>query len=348
LNWPLDRLRAIFRAYADVDFPTSGAPLYAAIADRLAGDDDLLAIAANVRDGQPPPNLLFAAVHCLLLSADSHPLAAYYPDLTPEPLPAAEAFPHFQDFCIQHRAKIADLIQTHLVQTNVLERSGLLLPAFATAAEALATTEVAVMEIGASAGLNLLWDRYHYHYGITPWGDPSSSVHIHVETRGERPLPLLPHALRSVWRKGIDLDPVDLSDHRALLWQRALIWPERIDRQERLQAAREIMLAEPVHIVEGDATQLLPALLAEAPPHVPLIVFASYTLYQFPKEARTRVVDLVAGHARMRPTVLITLGTNRMGQPHGTLELTHFDGSSPRTDVLAHAHPHGLWIEWLA
>ncbi len=352
-TWPIDRLRAIFRAYADVDFPTSGAPLYAAIADRLADDEELLMLAATTREGQPPPNLLFAAVHYLLLSDVEHPLAAFYPDITPGPKPASDAFPPFRNFCHEHRDALTAIIQSRLVQTNVLERSALLLPAFASAATALNTSEFATIEIGASAGLNLLWDRYHYTYGAntygaTSWGDSASTVNITSELRSDHPLSRIPSDLHATWRKGVDLDPVDLADQDALQWQRALIWPERIDRQHRLQAARAMMLADPVEIVKGDAVQLLPALLAEAPTDVPLLVFASYTLYQFPKEARTRVVELIVDHGRAHPTALVTLGTLRMGEPHGTLELTLFDRAEPRTTKLAHTHPHGLWLEWLA
>lgn len=347
-TWPVDRLRAIFRSYADVDFPTSDAPLYAAIADKVADDDEMLALAANVRDGQPPPNLLFAAVHYLLLQGVQHPLANFYPDITTDAGAPAEAFPHFQDFCIQHRDTIMRQVQSRLVQTNVLERSALLLPAFAVAASIFETTAIATLEIGASAGLNLLWDRYRYDYGATAWGDPSSPVSMSCDVRGDGALPDLPADLRSVWRLGVDLDPVNLRDDDALLWQRALIWPERVDRQRRLAAARNLMFAEPVIVHKGDATQLLPAILAEAPATAPLVVFASYTLYQFSKDARTRVVDLVAGRARMHPTILVTLGTNRMGQPHGTLELRRFDTSSPHTTDLAHVHPHGLWLKWLS
>lgn len=351
-TWSLDRLRAIFRAYADVDFPTSGAPLYAAIADKLADDDDLLALAATTREGQPPPNLIFAAVHYLLLSGVEHTLRTYYPDLTPDPAPAADAFPHFRNFCLEHRDEVTRIIQSRLVQTNVLERSALLLPGFASEAAPLNTTEFATIEIGASAGLNLLWDRYHYSfaanaYGDVTWGDDESPVAISIDVRDERALPPIPSDLRATWRIGVDLDPVDLADEDAVLWQRALIWPERIDRQHRLQAAREMMLASPVQVVKGDAVQLLPSLLAEAPTDVPLVVFASYTLYQFPKEARARVVDLIAAHARTHPTALITLGTLRMGEPHGTLELTLFNDGQLRTTALAHGHPHGVWIEWL-
>jgi hypothetical protein len=339
-------LRAIFRHYADVDFPAAGAPLYAAIADNIAGDDVVMALASVVRPGQPPPNLLFAAVHELLLSGVEHPLGGYYPDVTPSPLPRAEAGPHFRDFCLTHRERIVELVRARLVQTNVLERCGLLLPAIAEAASA--SHELAIIEIGASAGLNLLWDRYFYDYGAITWGDPSSPVSLLIELRGSTPLPHIPADLRTAWRAGIDINPVDLRDPEAMLWQRALMWPERIDRQRRLEAARAIMGEDLPRIIAGDAAVLLPSLLDEVPHELPLVVFASFTLYQFTPDSRERVMSAIAGHvsATGRPVSLITVDIRR-GDAHATIARTWFEHDRRREQTRARGHPHGAWIEWM-
>jgi|CXWL01.1.fsa_nt_gi hypothetical protein len=345
--WTPERLHGIFRHYADVDFPGSGGFLYAAIADRLADDAEVLEMAATVRAGQPPPNLLYAAVHALLLSGVDHPLSSYYPDLTPTPLPKEDAYPPFRDFCMQHKDRVVEIVQSRLVQTNVLERCGLLLPAFAAAAGALGTDELAMVEIGASAGLNLLWDRYHYTYGDATWGDASSSVHLEIEVRGEEALPPPQPALRAVWRRGVDLNPVDLRDPDALLWQRALMWPERLDRQQRLEAARTMFATDPPMVVAGDAVDLLPALIAEAPPDTPLCVFASYTLYQFLPQAREWILEILERQSASRPIALITLDS-RIGDAHGTVTLTLFkDGARKATSDIARGHPHGMWVEWI-
>lgn len=348
ITFSLEQLQDVFGAYARSEFRDASAFLYADITEHLAEDRELLALAATVRDGQPPPNLLFAAVHYLLLSGVEHPLRAFYPDLTPEPAPSDEAFGPFRDFCLEHRDALTTIIQSRLVQTNVLERCGLLLPAFAHAAAALQTTEFAAIEIGASAGLNLLWDRYHYSYGAATWGDDTSPVSIPVDLRGEHPLPRIPKHLRATWRIGVDLDPVDLASDDAVLWQRALIWPERIDRQQRLQDARALMLADPVEIVAGDAVQHLPRILERAPAELPLIIFASYTLYQFPSEARREVMKMVAQHARRHSLALVTLNTRVYGDGHGVVDVTTYDGEARTTVDVARGHPHGTWIEWLS
>ena len=337
----------MFRHYAEVDFPAASAPLYAAIAREVAGDPDLLALVARRRPGQPAVNLLFAAVHYLLLSGAAHPLAAYYPDLTDAPLPRGEAYPQFRAFCAEHAASIVEIVGSRLVQTNVLERCGLLLPAFAAAAKALGGTELAMIEIGASAGLNLLWDRYFYDYGAFTWGDPASAVWLEIEVRGSASLPVIPPDLRAGWRAGIDLDPVDLLDADATLWQRALMWPERRDRQRRIDAVLPIVRADPARVVAGDACDKLAALLQEAPASRPLCLLASYSLYQFSPDACDRLFEIIEAHAAARPVALVTVDLARIGDAYGSVALTIFEGGARRETLLARGHPHGNWIEWL-
>ncbi len=342
-------LKSIFRRYAETDFPSANAFFYAPIACDVADDDDLIDFVAERRPGQPAPNLLFAAVHYLLLSGVEHPLRAYYPDLTAEPLPAADAFPQFRDFCMTHRDDVRAIVASRLVQTNVLERCTCLLPAFATAAKTLGGGEgLAMIEIGASAGFNLLWDRYRYEYGVAgSWGDAPSTVQLNCEVRGDVPLPALPADLETAWSTGIDLDPVDIDDDDAVLWQRALIWPDRVDRRERMDAAIAIARAHPVRILEGDALELLPAVIAEAPMELPLVIAASFTLYQFSREARAGIDVIIGAAARSRPMALVTMDVDRGTGGDAVIDITLFGGGEARPRRLARSHPHGAWIEWL-
>src|SRR5688500_15856651 len=120
-----------FRYYAETEF-AGYAPLYAELSRQVADDPELLRIAAFTQIGQYPPNMLFAAVHYLLLRGESHPLSAYYATRTADPLPPEEeAFPLFRDFCLNHEPDIKSLLETRLVQTNEVGRSACLVPAFA-------------------------------------------------------------------------------------------------------------------------------------------------------------------------------------------------------------------------
>jgi hypothetical protein len=144
----LEGLARRFRAFASRKC-AGVSPLYAALGAALAGD-------------RAPPNMLFAAVHALLLdTARDDPLAAHYASLTPHPKPPEDAFSAFKAFCRKHEDAIAALLARRAVSTNEVGRSACLMPAYARVA-ALAGEPLRIVEVGASAGLNLLWDRYAY------------------------------------------------------------------------------------------------------------------------------------------------------------------------------------------
>jgi hypothetical protein len=156
-----DRLARTFHRFAELECLGMSA-LYESLCHSLAEDRDLLAIAADARPGQPVPNLFMAAVHWLLMKGAQHPLKDYYPDISPEMTAHGDPYPSFRSFCLEHSEEIVDLVSTRLVQTNVVRRCAVLLPAFAVAMGRDAGQPLSLVEIGASAGLNLLWDRYSY------------------------------------------------------------------------------------------------------------------------------------------------------------------------------------------
>src|SRR5688500_11079371 len=135
----------------------TSSPLYRELANVVAGDAELLGIASSCRRGQSPHLLFLAAVHSLVLQRPGHVLERYYASVGGTQ-PAADAGPAFRDFCLEHRAQVEALVSTRLVQTSVVKRSMLLRIALAEIARE--TDEVALLEVGASAGLNLSFDRY--------------------------------------------------------------------------------------------------------------------------------------------------------------------------------------------
>jgi hypothetical protein len=143
----------------------------------------------------------------------------------------------------------------------------------------------------------------------------------------------------------VDLDPIDLRDEDSVLWLRALIWPEHEERHARLRAAAAIAREQTPKIVRGDAVELLPGLLEQAPEAASLVVYATHSLYQLPRQGVARIVESLAEHARQRPVWLLALeGT---GPNCSEFARVLFDGDSRRTHKLANASPHGWWIEWL-
>lgn len=151
----MDDRRGEFEWYAD--WVADVSPLYARLARGIAERPRLLELCEGRRPGQPAPQLLFAAVHSLLLSGYDHPLAAFYPTCADDPTDPRVVDPisAFHSFCLSHESRVRDLVATRRGQTNEVGRSAVLLPAFEHVSRAAGRTPLALVEIGASAGLNL-------------------------------------------------------------------------------------------------------------------------------------------------------------------------------------------------
>ncbi len=321
--------------------------LYESLCHSLAEDRDLLAIAANARPGQPVPNLFMAAVHWLLLAGARHAVTDYYPDINSEGPARGDSYPSFRSFCRDRIDDITALISTRLVQTNVVRRCAVLLPAFAVAMGREQERPLSLVEIGASAGLNLLWDRYSYTYSDERrWGDPNSPVPLSSVIRGSLRPPLPESIPQVVFRVGLDLNPVDISDRYAVDWLRALVWPERVDEARMLEDALEMAKDDPPEILAGDALELLPEVLQGIPSDSTLCLYHTNTLNQFPSEARERFFGLVEEHGSVRDLSLISV-EGRAGHHHCAVELTQYRNGLKTNRRLADNDSHGNWIQWL-
>src|SRR5690625_5099837 len=128
--------------------------LYELLSLNIAQDEELLELASHVQDGQPIPNMLFGAIHYLLLKETEHSLRDFYLSIVNNPKPYQDAFPYFQDFCALHREQIIPILEQHLVQTNEVRRCAYLYPIFSLIYEKT-QKPLACIEIGTSAGLQL-------------------------------------------------------------------------------------------------------------------------------------------------------------------------------------------------
>lgn len=347
---PRERVVRAFRDFARIECPGSS-PLYERLSYAIAEDDELLALAAFARLGQPIPNMLFAAVHYLLLGGVRHPLAAFYPDL-PDPAGAAadegDPLPAFRSFCREHAETIRTLVRTRRVQTNEVRRCACLLPAFATVAERAPSHPLALVEVGTSAGLNLFWDHYRYDYGAAgSYGDETSPVVLRCEVRGSGRFPVIEQLPQVVARIGIDLRPVDVRDADEVLWLRALIWPEHAERVELLQRALDVVRREPPEMIAGDALEVLPDALGKVPADATLCVFHSLTLNQFSREGRSRFAALLAEQSRERTIFEVSFEYRQREEPLQLDVVRYVDGERAQETQLARCQPHGRWMEWV-
>jgi hypothetical protein len=339
--------------------------LYAAIGRGMAGDDDLL---ARVVDLGPAtkliPILLFAAVHDLALREPDLPLAAIYRGGPGDPWPA------FRAVLESRWDEIAAVVAVRTIQTNEVGRSGVLVPAIEAALED-GERRVALVEIGASAGLNLLLDRFGYRYtdgdgdgdgATTTAGRPDSPVQLTCEVRGPLHPPVQPDLPTITARLGIDLAPVDSTDEREARWLEACVWPLVPDRAARLRAAIDLARTDPPPMRAGDAADLLDTALAAQDPDVLVCVVSTWMLSYVSPDGRGRLADVLDAHGRTRELAWITAeypgiapwvdrpGRESAGAPSKVATVLGLSRwrSGPRTSrPLAWVQAHGQWIDWL-
>lgn len=322
---PLAPLRARYLAFAEHE-ARGVSPLYEALARHVAESEPaaMHGFIVSLPKPKQQPNLVFAAVRHLYGTPDD---------------PA-----HFARLVEEHAEPIRALILQRRTQTNEPGRCATLLPVLARLPQPLA-----LLEVGASAGLCLLPDRYAYDYGrvrLAPRdaeGDPPPV--FACEANDATPLPdALP---RIAWRAGLDLDPLDAADPDEAAWLETLVWPGQEPRAERLRAALRVARADPLRVVKGDLVRDLPALAAQAPADATLVIFHSAVLAYVPPEDRARfarrVSDLDAVWiSNESPGVLPEIAAKMDRQPPADRFLLAVDGAP-----VAFTGPHGQSIEWL-
>ena len=276
----------------------------------------LLDLTGLAPPAQRRPNLLLAAVHFLLLGGVDERLADHYRTVaewrgTPvrRPPDDRDPFVEFAAFARAHRTSWPTLLATRATQTNEVGRSAVLLPAFVTVAAA-AGRPLALVDLGASAGLNLLFDRYAYRYASSTGADaPGAGVGAGVAApvildcdvrAGVLPDLALPPV---AYRAGIDRQPVDVDDDDAARWLLACQWPEHVTRFARLRAAIDLARAAPDRgdVRTGDVVDDLAETVAEAPPDAHLCVYHSWVAAYLTTERQQALGAAIADVARSRP-----------------------------------------------
>jgi len=342
----LDQIAKSFVHSAAHEFHGSS-PLYERLAVGISEDRELLALASHALS-KPVPMIFFAAVHYLLLNGENHPLAAFYPDINPMPCAVYKnLYPVFQDFCLKHRYEIKNIISTYHVQTNEVRRCACLLPAFGIAAQEARGLPLTLVEIGASAGLNLLWDQYGYDYGNGFLiGNKASHVRLTCTLRGDEQPPFPKTFPQIALRIGIDLHPIDVRDESAVNWLSAFIWPEHAGRFDLLHRAIKIARSNPPELRKGNVLELLPDILETVPPGSVLCLFHTFVSNQMSQEVRHDLGNLIANYGSNYNAWCISIDLSDKYKYPRLEMLSHIDGVENHMH-LANCSGHSRWMEWL-
>lgn len=337
-----------FTWYAD--WVDDVSPLYERLTRETAEDQTLLDIAAEAPNDQPPPQLLLAAVHALLLRGSDHRLATFYPTCTEDPVDpsTSDPFPAFREFCLAHEEHLREIVSSRRVQTNAVGRSAVLFPAFEHTVRAGAQQPLALVEIGASAGLNLYWDRFRYEYeGYGVYGDRASPVRIESALRGDDEPPLSKTVPDVGYRIGIDVNTLDVTDPVDTHWLRALVIPDQQWRHQRLESAINLVQNDPPRLREGNAIDILPQVLPEVPDDMGLCVFSTHTLYQLNEEQLTDLRELLIEYSRSRPIHWLSNDANAENE-YMTYRYAALHEEVEKDRHLADYDSYGEWVRWLA
>jgi len=307
-----------FRAFARLE-ARGRSPVYEALAEAAAADAGVVGFVASLPDSKRQPNLLFAAARYLL--------------------GAPASIGSLRDLVRESPTELAALLRDRRTQTNEPARCAVLLPALAQLPEPLA-----LVDVGASAGLTMLFDRYSYDYAghRLAGADPDAPV-LRCAPLGAVPLPDRIPAI--VWRAGLDLNPLDVTRDDDVRWLRCLVWPDEGDRAERLAAAIAAARRCPPTVVKGDLLTDLPAVVAMAPADATVVVYHSSVLCyvtpaqreQFARTVRDLGVTWLTSEA---PGVVP--GTDR---PAGDDEQLTVVARNGRPVALADSH--GTRLRWL-
>ncbi|MFB4331721.1 DUF2332 domain-containing protein [Paenibacillus sp. CR_12] len=336
------RLVNVFRHFAERECPGSSV-FYEYLARHIADDEEVLQVAALVPSGQPVPNMLFGAVQYLLLQGEGPELRAYYPGLAEHPKEMASCYPHFRAFVLEHEAAIIGILKRKRVQTNEVRRCAYLYPVFCFIYDKV-RKPLALVELGTSAGLQLLWDQYSYSYGDTAsYGLTESKVRITSEIRGDRKPFLLASSPPVVYRMGIDLHVNDVRNPEHFLWLRALIWPGNHDRVSMLEHAAEALKQQSdVRFREGDGTELLPDIVKEIPEEAVICVFHTHVANQIPEASKQKLLRHLSEIGSKRDIVHVY---NNMQDED--LHAEYILGGVPSKFTAARTDGHARWFEWL-
>lgn len=238
-------------------------------------------------------------------------------------------------------------------QTNEAGRSASIMAGLLWLAQRVTAPRLDLFELGASAGVNTMIDRYFFRLGDTEVGPAESPMRIIPEWRGESP-PAPPTGFGIMSVKGCDIAPINLADPDSALRLKAYVWPDAGERMARIDAAIALAYDQPPDLIAADAGDFAAEMLARPPqPGIARVMFHSI-MWQYMPVATQAQITAAFKAAGERATPDFPLGWIALETDPATfrheLKVRLWDGAAHHGEehLLSHAHPHGAWVEWLA
>jgi hypothetical protein len=280
---------------------------------------------------------LVGALHALVLQGACPELGAVYPPNTATP---AQLWHGVQAGFQHHRAHILDWLDLP-PQTNEVRRSVALIPACLSLQDHFGLPLV-LSELGASAGLNLNWDRFRLTLNGTGYGNAGSPVHLTPDWNGPLPVQLAPDVID---KAGCDLNPLDPAcDALRLL---AYIWPDQDARLDRTRAAIDIAAQNPAPVARADAKDWLQKRLAVRHPGAVHVIYHTIAWQYFPPAVQQSCADLIqaAGQAATPDAPIARVSMEADDTPDSAcIQVTFWPGG--KTQTLGRVDFHGRWVNW--
>lgn len=316
----ITKLAGYYQRFARLEASGQSA-IYESLASAIASDDSILEKIAELPPRKRQPNLLFGVVNLLYGREKS----------------AAERLELIQE----NWSVIRNQVENRNTQTNEPARTAILLPVLAQMRQ-----PIALLELGAAAGLCLVPDMYDFSY-MQRDKSPNCKYRPRFNCELLNDVPIPDEYPDIIWRRGIDLEPIDLRDEDSRRWLEALVWPEHGERLNNLRLAIDAVKTSPPELIAADFLSETSRLFEGAPKGASQIVMHSAALAYVEKEDRQRFAE------RMRRSPYHWLSFEGAGvmpfEPdvrdppirRGAFEL-RLNGQ-----LVAQASPHGQWIEWV-
>lgn len=250
----------------------------------------------------------------------------------------------WDDSLEDHREFLRSYIAEQGVQTNEVQRSWLLVPLLLRVAERMGADTIDLVELGPSAGLNLVWDRYRCEYEEGVWGPEDATIRLTGEERRPVPAGLLDGGLDVRGRIGIDRSPIDVTTEEGARLLRSFIWAGQTARFELLDRAIDAVREDPPELIEGDFVEQLPGVLAAQPAGALTVVFQTAALGYVGDQGRRRVRAALEEAGAKHPLAFVSTGRARPGGEDWGLRLVYWPGDE--REFAGHADFHGSWLRW--